>query len=125
MASHEEPVLTGMDSFKYELKQMFCTPTARCYKGLSILFGIWCAACILIATLITPVIKAHGDNVENHNVKPDEPTAADVQARMRTMKVWTILLTLVFAALSILSTCVFLGLKKKSTGEEGHSLVED
>ena len=44
----------------HELDQIFCKPTARCFKGVSILTFIFALSCLLMAGIIPPVIKVHG-----------------------------------------------------------------
>ncbi len=48
-----------MEKVKHECNEMFCKPTARCFKGITILTGIFAMSCILMAVIIGPVIKVH------------------------------------------------------------------
>ena len=44
-----------MEVLKREIKELFI-PTARCFKGMAILFFIWGAASLLICALVPTII---------------------------------------------------------------------
>lgn len=52
-----------MQAFRQELIELK-KPTARCFKGISILMGIWAIASLLICALVPTIIFAHMDEVE-------------------------------------------------------------
>lgn len=47
-----------MQKFKEEVADFF-VPTARCFKGFSILLVIWGCASLLICALVPTIIKVH------------------------------------------------------------------
>jgi hypothetical protein len=50
-----------METIHREAKELF-TPTARGFKGMTILFGIWGVACLLICGLVPQIIFTHLNN---------------------------------------------------------------
>ena len=77
------------------MRELCCKPKARCFKGLAILSGIYALGCALMLMFIPPVIEAH------HKEK-----LADTDDKLHEMKVSTIVLLVVFAAISIINLLV-------------------
>jgi hypothetical protein len=48
-----------MQKISEELREFFLEPTARCFKGFSILLMIWGCASLLICALVPTIIKVH------------------------------------------------------------------
>ena len=56
---------------RHECTELFCKPTSRCFKGISILTGIFSLCCVMMAVIIGPVIKAHdGTTIDYPDLKP-------------------------------------------------------
>lgn len=49
-----------MEVIGREAKELF-SPTAKCFKGMSILFAIWAVASLLICALVPTIIFIHLD----------------------------------------------------------------
>lgn len=49
-----------MEVIRREVKELFI-PTARCFKGMGILFFIWGIATLLICALVPTIIFSHLD----------------------------------------------------------------
>lgn len=49
-----------METIRREAKEM-AKPTARCFKGMAILFAIWGVACLLICGLVPSIVFTHLD----------------------------------------------------------------
>ena len=96
-----------MEKVTHECNEMFCKPTARCFKGITILTGIFAMCCILMAIIIGPVIKVHDGTIINQNTKPGEPTAAEVASRLHIMNQCTIWLAVTFFVISLISLALF------------------
>ena len=54
-----------MDKVKHECNELFCKPTSRCFKGITILTAMFTACCLLMAILIPPVIRVHGGTTQD------------------------------------------------------------
>lgn len=74
-----------MDKVKHECNEIFCKPTSRCFKGISILTFIFSLCCILMFAIIGPVIKVHDGTTINQNTKPGDPTASQISDRLHIM----------------------------------------
>ncbi len=59
----EEYDLGCLAKVKNELREAFCKPLARCFKGYTILCGIYTGANLLFTGLIPPIVKQHGDTI--------------------------------------------------------------
>ena len=57
-----------------------CRPTARCFKGLSILFALWGGAALLISIMSPTIIIIHlkTDTYDDTPTKDLEPTFVEV-----------------------------------------------
>ena len=98
-----------MEIVKHECSELFCKPTSRCFKGITILTFIFALSCILMAIIIGPVIKVHGGTtIDQPNLKPGEPTAAQIAARLTIMTKSTIWLAVTFIVIAIISFLLFL-----------------
>ena len=110
-----------MEKVKHEWNGLFCKPRARCFKGISILTLIFSVCCVLMAVIIGPVIKVHGDTTINHNTKKGEPTAAEVADRLSIMTQTTVWLSVVFIVTSLISLALFFKYQKKERAQVGEN----
>ena len=75
---------------------MFCKPKARCFKGISILTGIYALACAGMLMIIPPVIEAHGYT-----------SGSKVDTNVHNMKLASLILLAIFAALAVINLIIF------------------
>ena len=87
----------------HEMRELFCKPKARCFKGLMILSGIYTLACGLMLLIIPPVVNAHGYTDES------------VGDNLHLMTVMTGVIMVVFAGASIINFICF-GIYSKREG---------
>ena len=117
-----------MESVKHECNELFCKPTSRCYKGISILTGIFALSCLLMAAIIGPVIVVHdGTTIDQPILKPGEPTAAEIKDRLHTMNQYTIWLAVSFIVISAISLALFFKYRRteqanKQNGDDFESI---
>lgn len=69
------------DTVNHEVNQLCCKPTARCFKGITILTALYCVVCLLICGIVGPLIKVHdGTTIDSPEINcvgcPTEPNAA-------------------------------------------------
>ena len=69
------------DKVNHELNEAFCKPTARCFKGISILTAMYSIVSLLICGIVGPLIKVHdGTTIDSPEINcpgcPTEPNAA-------------------------------------------------
>ena len=105
-------------SVNHELKEIFCRPTARCFKGITILTAIYSLVCLLICGIIGPLIKVHdGTTINSPDIGcdgcPTGPTAAEIKVRVHTLTICTLWIAAVMAVISILSFILFFSLGKR------------
>ena len=81
-----------------------------------------------MAAIIGPVIKVHdGTTIDQPNLKPGEPTAAEIKERLHTMNQCTIWLTVSFIIISAISLALFFKYRRteqanKINGDEFESI---
>ena len=88
-----------MDTVEHELRELCCKPTSRCFKGISILTGIFCLTNLLMAAIIGPVIKAHDGTTETVGI----PDAEEIARRLKIMTkstLWIAACMLIFSFVS-------------------------
>ena len=110
-----------MEKVKHECSELFCKPRARCFKGISILTLIFAICCILMAIIIGPIIRVHGDTTVNHNTNKNEPDAAEVKHRLKVMTYSTVWLSVAWLIISGTALALYFKYKKK----EEHGRVND
>ena len=81
---------------QHEFNEMCCKPRARCFKGFAILTFIYALGAFLMLLVIPLVTKAHHGN--------EDP---DTDRRMHLQITWSLILGVVFTALSILNWVMF------------------
>ena len=84
------------------MRELFCKPKARCFKGLGILFGVYTLGCALMLMIIPPVINVHSDT------KDDQ-----VATNLHKMVVATCVLLATFFVLAVVNLFAFKMLDKK------------
>jgi hypothetical protein len=112
----EQTAPTGCcDQVKFHCNNIWCKPTSRCFKGFTILFGIWAVACLLLGTIIPPIIRAHGHTDPDFIPDSDHPddTPEEIKHRVKILMWCTLVLALSFVFLSIASLFTCVGLKKR------------
>jgi hypothetical protein len=78
--------------------------------------------CLLLAVLIPPVIRVHGDTTTNQPIlEPGDPTADEIKQRLRILIITTYSLTVSFAVISL----VALGFFKKFVQKEQSTAEAD
>ena len=95
---------------KNELREAFCKPRARCFKGYAILCGIYTLANLLFAGLIPPIVKQHGDTTTQH--AGEATTPEEIQNRLNILTTSCLSLALTFAFLSVINLCLFVRFTK-------------
>ena len=93
----------------------FCKPTARCFKGISILTAIYASACLLICAFIGPLIKVHdGTTVDAPEIGTckdgrciTSPTASEIAVRVHTLTACTLIIAVWMYAISIFALLFF------------------
>ena len=101
--------------------KIFCMPTSRCFKGFTILFGIWAVASLLLAVMIPPIVR-------NHGIVDPHPTAEEwslIEVRITKLLWGGYMLAAIFAGFSVISLFVCLGLRKKEGTDEQDDDDED
>ena len=95
----ERPEPTCGQKCSHEMKELFCRPKARCFKGLAILCGIYTLCCGLMLMIIPPVVNNHGYDTSTSD-------GQRVEDNLKKMKISTIILLVIFAGLSIVNVLV-------------------
>ena len=94
------------DSINHELNELFCKPTARCFKGISILTGMYATMCLLLCAIVGPLIKVHDGNTVDSPFAP--PTAATIADRIHILTESTLYLAAGMGLISLMSLYLFL-----------------
>ena len=89
------------------MRELFCKPRARCFKGLGILTGIYALGCGLMLVIIPPVMESHG-----------VISGSKVETNLNEMKLSTLILLAIFVGLSVLNLLVFKCYEKKEGRRE-------
>ena len=73
---------------KNELREAFCKPFARFFKGYTILCGIYTVANLLFTGLIPPIVKQHGDTTNQRfdaQCNPESTTPEEIYHRLNIL----------------------------------------
>ena len=95
----------------HEMRELFCKPRARCFKGLAILSFIYAVGCALMLLFIPPVINAHGWNSLTDAGK-------QVEENLHSMVLSTIIMLVVFVGLMVLNGLLWMYYGKKEGRRE-------
>jgi len=98
------------DKVTHELDQAFCKPTARCFKGISILTALYSLVCLLICAIVGPLIKVHDGNTIDSPDAP--PTAETIAQRIVILTKSTLYIALGMFVISLISLYLFLRFRK-------------
>ena len=81
----------------------------------------------MMALMIPPIIKVHGGTTtDQEDLQPGEPTAAEIQSRLRTMTLSTFGLAACFIVISVIAFFFYLSfLKKEKTAQLTRDDPED
>ena len=103
--------------------KMWCMPTSRCYKGLTILFGIWAVALLLLGIMIPPIVRQHGVQPKG----PDEAEWLVIQTRITTLLWCSYIMAAAFAGASLLSVaaCLAYRTKERNSAESEPILMDE
>ena len=113
------------DKLNYEFQQACCRPTARCFKGYSILFAIWAFAGFVLAAFIPPLVRSHGDNEVTHPTEDINVTPEEIRQRLKTMITSTVIISIVFVGISVLSLFMMFKYRGIEAAQNRVRLVED
>ena len=91
----------------YEMRELFCKPRARCFKGLAILSFIYSVGCALMLFFIPPVVNSHG-----------YISGGSVDDNLESMVVSTIVMLVIFISLMVINGLLWMVYGKREGRRE-------